>query len=174
MGVKDRAQLERWCREGDQAAFRAFYRAQAPRLWRFLVARGVEREDAYDLVAEAFARFLKVVCRDPASPAALLFRIALNLNLDRLRRTATRAELARALAARPPEAPDEPEDGRALRRAVGALGETEQNLLLMRYWLGMTHKEIAAALALPEGTVRRRAAEALAALRAILGEEAAG
>lgn len=41
----------------------------------------------------------------------------------------------------------------------------EQNLLLLRYWIGLSHKEVAQALDFPEGTVRRQCAEAIAKLR---------
>ena len=36
------------------------------------------------------------------------------------------------------------------------LPEREQNLLLLRYWIGLSHQEVAQALDLPEGTVRRQ------------------
>ena len=48
--------------------------------------------------------------------------------------------------------------------------ESEQNLLLLRYWIGLSHKEVAQALGLPEGTVRRQCAEALGRLREMLDE----
>ena len=57
-----------YCRDGDAAAFREFYRAQAPRLWKYLVARGCAPEDAYDLLSESFMRFVERVCRDPRAP----------------------------------------------------------------------------------------------------------
>ena len=41
----------------------------------------------------------------------------------------------------------------------------EQNLLLLRYWIGLSHKEVAQAVGMPEGTVRRRCAEVLSRIR---------
>lgn len=83
----DPAELIRsFCRDGDAAAFREFYRAQAPRLWKFLVARGCALEDAYDLLSEFFLRFVARVCRDPRAPVAFLYRIATNLRVDAWRR----------------------------------------------------------------------------------------
>ena len=159
------ALVRRWCREGDEEAFAAFYRAEAPRLWKLLVARGADPETAYDLLAEAFLRLTRTACRDPSAPRALLYRIALNLLVDHQRRQAT----ARRLAPDPPEAATggDPAEHETLRRLVRErLDGDEQDIVLMRYWIGMTHREIAAALGLPEGTVRRKAAEALARLRA--------
>ena len=62
-----------YCNDNDQVAFRRFYRLESVRLWRYLVARGATEAQAYDLVSEAFIRFLKTVCKDPAYPSAFLF-----------------------------------------------------------------------------------------------------
>ena len=52
-----------------------------------------------------------------------------------------------------------------LRELVTRLPEREQNLLLLRYWIGLSHQEVAQALDMPEGTVRRQCAELIAELR---------
>jgi RNA polymerase sigma-70 factor (ECF subfamily) len=168
MSDEARELLRRWCRDGDQGAFARFYRQQADRLWRFLRARGSSAEAAYDQVSETFLRFLQSVCRDPSSPAALLYRIALNLQIDEFRRQRASPLVpdpdgAAERVPAPGTAGDEREYVRAL---VAMLPQDEQDLLLLRYWIGLTHREIAAMQNMPEGTVRRRAAEALAVLRA--------
>lgn len=157
--------IQRYCKSGDTGAFAAFYRSQSKRLWRFLVARGCDGEAAYDICSEAFLRFSQTVCKDPASPEAFLFRIALNLYIDQLRRQRI-APVSYLADEDLPDviADDDPEQhlhNRQVRALVGTLESTEQNLLLMRYWLGMTHKEVAQSLEMPEGTVRRRCSEAL-------------
>jgi RNA polymerase sigma factor (sigma-70 family) len=48
---------------------------------------------------------------------------------------------------------------------VEKLPESEQNLVLMRYWIGLTHREIATISGLPEGTVRREVATILKKLK---------
>ena len=156
----DDALIRHWCQSGDESAFDRFYSGQASALWRFLVLRGVDREEAYDLVADAFGRFIGQVCKRPDAPRALLYRIALNLATDWFRRRRVR-----------PVADTEPDTlhhaqlpaelSEEARRLLTALATDEQNLLLMRYWLGMTHREIATVLEIPEGTVRRRAAALL-------------
>jgi len=161
--------IRRWCREGDELAFERFYHANAEPLWRLLVLRGLEREDAYDCVAEAFDRFIRRVCKRPQAPRALLYRIALNLATDRHRRQQVRAvsetDPDTLGPDRPP--PELPEDA---RRLLAELAPAEQDLLLMRYWLGMTHREVAAVCEQAEGTVRRRAAALLARLRQCFDE----
>lgn len=156
--------LRRYCEERDEAAFDAFFRAEAPRLWRFLRARGAGEADAYDLVAEAFLRFTASVCRDPRAPVALLYRIALNAHIDAHRRAAVREAIG-SLAAIEVRT-EGPEEHVHLRRVVAGMPPDEQNLLLLRFWIGLTHREIAGVLGWPEGTVRRRVAEAVQVLRA--------
>jgi RNA polymerase sigma-70 factor (ECF subfamily) len=158
-GGDAREHIRRWCRNGRAADFDAFYRQQAPRLWRFLRARGLDADTAYDGVAESFTRFVQAVCRDPAEPVALLYRIAINWRIDERRRAAARPttalpEVDIAAAAEAPE-------HAALRERVAALPPPEQNLLLMRYWLGFSFREIAAMTGQPEGTLRRQASELL-------------
>jgi RNA polymerase sigma-70 factor (ECF subfamily) len=174
MSDESRELLQRWCREGDQGAFTRFYRAQTDRLWRYLRSRGSSAETAYDQVAEAFLRFLQSVCRDPSAPVALLYRIAINLQIDEFRRNRASpvvpdADGVAEAAAAPAGISDD--EHAYVRLLVGRLPEDEQNLLLLRYWIGLTHREIAEMLGMPEGTVRRRAAELLAGLRARWGQD---
>jgi len=159
-------QIRAWCQTGDAAAFRQFYREQAPKLWKFLIARGSDRETAYDLLAEAFLRFMQTVCRDPRAPVALLYRIAINLRIDVHRReTVAATDAVENLDELPVAAPAEPDDHAHVRALVKTLPESEQNLLLLRYWTGLSHKEVAQAVGIPEGTVRRRCAEVLSRIR---------
>lgn len=164
--IEPKEQILAWCREGDREAFRQFYRAQAARLWKFLIARGCDRDAAYDLLAEAFFRFVQSVCRDPRSPVALLYRIALNLRIDAHRReTAAATDAVENLDELPAAASFEPDDHIHVRALIKTLPESEQNLLLLRYWVGLSHKEVAQTLGRPEGTVRRQCAEALDKIR---------
>ena len=164
--MRDPIELIRlYCRDGDTGAFREFYRSQSPRLWKFLVARGCLPEDAYDFVSEAFIRFVQTICRDPRAPRAFLYRIATNLRIDSLRRA--RARSTEPLSEETADDADGPmqEEATYLRELVSRLPEREQNLLLLRYWIGLSHQEVAQALGLPEGTVRRQCSELIAKLR---------
>jgi RNA polymerase sigma-70 factor (ECF subfamily) len=167
--------LKRYCRYGDQPAFTRFYQQHAGRLWRFLCARGLTADAAYDLLAEAFLRFIQVVCKDLRSPLALLYRIAVNLHID----THRRATVASAAVNHPIPEPDgesqaAKEEHEYLRSLIATLPRDEQNLLLLRYWIGLTHREVAAILNLPEGTVRRQSAALIARLRQRWLEESRG
>jgi RNA polymerase sigma-70 factor (ECF subfamily) len=161
--------IRRYCSQQDQAAFRRFYQQEAPRLWKYLIARGCDVDTAYDLLSESFLRFIQTVCKNPAAPLPLLYRIALNLRID-LHRRAQHWPVSldpEQLAAIPATETD-PLAGEAVLKVMQTLHGDEQNLLLMRYWIGLTHAEIAQAIGLPEGTVRRQAAAALHKLREVL------
>ncbi|MEE8321192.1 MAG: hypothetical protein V3R68_05065, partial [Gammaproteobacteria bacterium] len=56
--------LESYCKKSDSSAFTTFYRSQANKLWQFLRARGCSEDGAYDLLSEAFLKFIQVVCKD--------------------------------------------------------------------------------------------------------------
>jgi len=160
------ALLKAFCRDNDQAAFQRFYRSQSDRLWRFLCARGAGTEHAYDLLAEAFLKFSQNICKDPRAPVAFLYRIAINLHIDSFRRQQARPETCNTEVTETSPDPVMPTDEREfVRRLVKRLPQDEQNLLLMRYWIGLTHREIAESIDLPEGTVRRQAAASLKKLR---------
>jgi RNA polymerase sigma-70 factor (ECF subfamily) len=163
--LSPRQLISRYCRAQDQNAFVTFYRTQADRLWRYLVARGSSPEDAYDLLSESFFKFIRTVCKDPRAPVGFLYRIASNLQIDSFRRRQARpeqtdTEQVEQLAGKETDL----EQQQLVRELVDRLPDFEQNLLLMRYWLGMSHREIAAALDIPAGSVRRKAAELLKVL----------
>ena len=174
MSNDSRRLLERYCRDGDQASFSVFYRAQADRLWRYLRLRGCAPEPAYDLLAEAFLRFIRVICRDPRQPVALLYRIAVNLQIDAWRRQQASLEQPAAATDPEPAATAVTDDREYVRKLLRVLPPDEQNLLLLRYWIGLTHKEIAGMLEKPEGTIRRQCAGALETLRRRWREELHG
>ncbi len=160
------ALIKSFCRHNDQDAFQYFYRSQSDRLWRFLCARGANTEQAYDLLAEAFLKFSQNICKDPRAPVAFLYRIAINLHIDSFRRQQARPEDSNTDITEASADPVMPADEREwLRRLIKKLPQDEQNLLLMRYWIGLTHREIAENVGLPEGTVRRQAAASLKKLR---------
>ena len=159
--------LEHYCKDADTAAFSKFYRSEAPRLWQFLKNRGCHHEGAYDLLSETFLKFIQVVCNDLRAPVALLYRIAINLHIDSYRRD--KASPIDKLdidieqqAFRATEVKDQQE---YVERLIKTLPQDAQKLLLMRYKVGLTNKEIANILELPEGTVRRQSASILKKLK---------
>lgn len=159
--------LESYCKDADNNAFSKFYRSESPRLWQFLKNRGCNKDGAYDLLSESFLKFIQVVCNDLRSPVALLYRIAINCHIDSYRKE----------KASPIDPIDIDIEQQSARQSdyqnqqdyVGVLlkylPQGEQNLLFMRYRVGLTHKEIANIMEIPEGTIRRQCATILNKLK---------
>jgi RNA polymerase sigma-70 factor (sigma-E family) len=63
------------------------------------------------------------------------------------------------------------EDRRQVLAALAALPSRRREVLVLRYWLGLTEAEIAAVLGISTGTVKSTAARGLAALARKLGEQ---
>jgi RNA polymerase sigma-70 factor (ECF subfamily) len=165
--------LERYCRNSDHSAFSTFYRSHSGKLWQFMRTRGCNEDAAYDLIAEAFMKFIQVVCNDLRAPVALLYRIAINLHIDEYRRSksspvTTDNDLVEEHIAETVPFSDERDYAEYLMKS---LPQDEQNLLFMRYWTGLTHKEIAEIMDMPEGTIRRQCATIIKKLRQRWREE---
>jgi len=112
-----------------------------------------------------------------------LWRIALNLCYDELRRQGRRLEFVRdpEPGETAGEAPDcvadnpgpdaraaQEEEGELVRQALGRLPEIYRTVLVLRHYEDMKLAKIAEILEIPEGTVNSRMAEALARLSRML------
>jgi RNA polymerase sigma-70 factor (ECF subfamily) len=60
------------------------------------------------------------------------------------------------------------DDRDELQRGFARLGDEQRTVLVLKHYAGLTNAEIAAAMAIPEGTVRSRLFKALQALRAAI------
>jgi RNA polymerase sigma-70 factor (ECF subfamily) len=157
------------CNAGDAEAFGAIYRRY--RGWAIGVAYRFtgERESALDVAQEAFVYLLS---RFPGfrlsggGLAALLYVALRNGAYTRARRRRSAARWDGGGAGTPVRGEGllDEASGR-LREAVEALPEGQREVLLMRVVDGMSVREIARALSVPEGTVKSRLHHALAALR---------
>lgn len=144
--------------------------------------RRIGKETAEDLAVETFvlafrSRHAYDLQRESARP--WLFGIATNL-LRHHRRSEGRRLHAYARTGRDPIAgPDhrfeEAEDravaeraGPAVAAALAILRPQERDVLLLHAWADLTYAEIAAALAIPVGTVRSRLARARHKVRELL------
>jgi RNA polymerase sigma factor (sigma-70 family) len=63
------------------------------------------------------------------------------------------------------------EDRRQVLAALAALPARRREVLVLRYWLGLSEAEIAATLDISQGSVKSAAARGVAALAKALGEE---
>lgn len=140
---------------------------------------------AEDLTQTAFARvFARRADWEPAGRfSTFLWRVALNLCHDELRRTRRRGEFSLdALgedggAGLESFAADEPspdaqaelqERGELVRRALLELSPHYREVVVLRHYEGLKFREIGDVLGIPEGTVKSRMAEALGQLQKLL------
>ena len=169
--------------EDDPQAF-----AQLVRRWekpiQALCLRMVgDPQGAEDLAQEAFARVFgrRKEYESSGRFSTFLWRVALNLCYDELRRLKRRRELflADAPAGEAEEgpasgcpAPDlclvEQERAETIRLALLRLDEAYRSVVVLRHFEGLKFREIAEVLEIPEGTVKSRMAEALDQLNRIL------
>jgi RNA polymerase sigma-70 factor (ECF subfamily) len=154
----------------DEAEFRAFHQRTARSLAAYL-RRSLPPEDVEDAVQEAYLRLLRTphASLPIDERRAYLYRIAANLANDAWR--------ARKKA--PSAAGSEPDDlaGRSpsetarldVSRAMGRLRVQERTMLWLAYVEQASHREIASALSVKEGSVRVLLSRARQKLAAALG-----
>ena len=121
---------------------------------------------AEDIAQEAFLSALRSLDRfDRRRPfGPWLHRIVVNRAIDHARARAARSEVSDEALASHSAADVAPPD-RELLAAVAALPVDQRAVVVLRYLLGDTPGEIAAALDLPRGTVNSRLRRGLDALR---------
>ena len=138
-----------------------------------------------DLAQEAFARvFAKRKDYEPRGKfSTFLWRVALNLCYDELRRRERRREMALELEGNemepafaaeelPPDvALARDETAERVRSALMKIPETYRSVLVLRHYEDLKFREIGDVLGIPEGTVKSRMAEGLSRLARLLEEE---
>jgi RNA polymerase sigma-70 factor (ECF subfamily) len=172
----------------DHAAFaRLVERWEAP-IQRLCARMTGDLHRAEDLAQEAFARvFAKRHAYEPGGKfSTWLWRIALNLCRDELRRRQRHPELSletggdgdeashpheiSASTPSPAEAVEALEQAEIVRRALLRLPEHYRTVVVLRHYEGLKFHEIAEVLGIPDGTVKSRMSEGLARLACLLRE----
>jgi RNA polymerase sigma-70 factor (ECF subfamily) len=155
---------------GDEDAFTQLAALSADRAYAvaYRVLRDAGRaEDATQQALITAWQRLRTL-REPARFEAWLYRILTNACRDELRRRRSWESKARLVEGRPMWASDATvavSDRDELERAFARLTVEHRAVVVMRHYLGWTTAEIAAALAIPEGTVASRLHYGVAALR---------
>lgn len=148
--------------------FDAFFRLEADDVYRALAVTLRDRDLAEEATAEAMARAYQHWrrIRDYDNPAGWVYRVGLNWATSRLRRRDVRRRLAR-----PAGVVDATPFDPALHRALLGLDLDQRAVVVLRYLFDWSQDEIAAALAIPVGTVKSRLGRGVAKLRAGLEDE---
>ncbi len=183
--------LIRRARQRDSAAFETLVEIYSPRLYGYFYRLTGRREDAEDLLQEAFVRVVRMISRYEHDNRfdAWLFRIATNLVRDRVRRQRRSAdagasgarqdepgileEVADNEVDRPDDVLETTEQVDRLQWALKQLPEAEREVILLRHFSQMSFREVAEAMGTPLGTALARAHRGLAKLRRLMNEDAA-
>jgi RNA polymerase sigma-70 factor (ECF subfamily) len=140
-----------------------------------------DRDSAQEAVQETLTRALEAIrdgrIRQPEKLAAFVRGIARNviseLQRDRQRLIELGTEPSSALVADPPNALDvliSEHEAEQVQRAVSEMTQSDQEILSLSFFEGLTAAEIAERLGEPAGRIRKRKSRALARLRrAFLG-----
>src|SRR5712692_5836742 len=169
---------------GNQAAYEEIVRRYQEVAFRTAYVITGSAADAEDAAQEGFVKAYRAraAFRTGAEPRPWLLRIVANEARNRARSVGRRQHLELRLAERfrPGDAAPSPEaaavaaeDSRRLLDYVNALSDEDRLVIASRYLLELSGDETAAALGIPEGTVKSRLSRALSRLRQRM-EEGAG
>lgn len=179
VGQPDEAELVRRARRADGAAWEAIARGYQEPIFRLAYLILGDAADAEDVAQETLIRAYTALERfDEARPLRpWLLSIAANLARNRRRGLGRYwAALQRAFRDNPEPYHPPPEraaaaDARRLRDAVARLRPDARDVVYLRYFLGLSEAETAAALDIPAGTAKSRLSRALAQLRRLIETE---
>lgn len=182
--------LVRRAREGDFDAFEVLFDRHRLLVYRFAYQMVQKRDDAEDMVQEAFVRAYQNLhrYRDEAKFTTWLLRIVSNLCTDQARMSQRRSNLEQKEAVgaldwmtignfeNPIDNLEEDRRRLALRKAIAALPEHHRQMIVMRDIEEREYNEIASVLGCTVGGAKLRVLRARRALRdriaPLLGEEA--
>lgn len=179
------AELISRVQRGQAAALEALYDRYAAWMLGLAVRIVGEHEAAEDILQESFFQvWSRAESFDPARGVfpAWLTTIVRSRSIDYLRRRSARPRLVSVndgaandrWADVPDPGPDVPaimaerDEQRRVREALAMLPADQRQVLELSYFGGLTRREIAVRLQLPEGTVHTRARLALQKLRSLL------
>ena len=171
---------------GKSAAFGQLVLKYQDRLYNTIVHVTQSREDARDVVQDAFVHaFVKLdTLKQPSAFYTWLYRIAFNVAISHHRRKRPMLSVEQAREATgtepmdrgegPPEECDRRQQCRQVREAIARLGEEFRSVLVLREIDGCCYETIATILDIPIGTVRSRLHRARLQLRDQLKEVLTG
>lgn len=149
---EDELALVKQARRGDADAFGVLYTRHLDAIYRYVLARISDAQLAEDLTEEIFVRAWEALPRYKVGKhpfSSWLYRIAHNLVVDSHRKKQPEAadnDFLEALPDRrltPEELLARKQDFGHLARAVQQLDEEAQQVVVLRFVEGLTHKEVA-------------------------------
>ena len=183
---KELAELLGACGRGDRAAFARLYEATSPKLFGVAI-RMLRREDlAEEVLQECYVSIwtnARTYSAGLSAPMTWMTSIVRNRCLDSLRRPRVEVSLARGdesgedpLEAVPSEEPEPLEtlrqsrDAKALAECLGKLDGKMRQAIVLAFFDGLSHSELAGHMRQPLGTVKTWIRRGLERLRSCLGD----
>jgi RNA polymerase sigma-70 factor (ECF subfamily) len=163
-------------RSFDESALTELYRALSPRLYHYAYRLLGDAQEAEEVTADAFHRFL-VALRNTGGPrehlASYLYRIAHNIVTDRFRRRPPPDlplddEWPASSVCQPPEAAEIALAQAQARAALARLTPEQRLVIMLKYFENCSNEETAAVLGKPVGAVKALHHRALGSLRRLL------
>ncbi len=152
--------------------FEEFFHGHYPGLVRALYLLTASQDEAEELAQETMVRLYAQWdrVRLMESPGGYAYRVALNLNRQRIRHLRVRAR--RLFGFRPHlESAESPETRRELTEAIASLPTGQREAFMLVEWLGLSAEQAGEILRIRAGSVRARVHRARAALRDRLRED---
>lgn len=164
-------QLLAAARSGDLTAFEGLVRGFQGDVWRLSFHLLGDRTLADDVTQDSFVRAFRFLprFRGDSKFSTWLFAIARNCALDELRRLQRRKKVVERIEIQPEPQPLEPGQRIEVREAVAALPIELREAVVMIDMLGESYRDAAAALKVPEGTIKSRVHRARLILVQTLG-----
>lgn len=166
----------------DREAFTALFDRYAVRVKAFMMRSGASVHDADEIAQEVMVSvWRRAATFDPTRAAAStwIYAIARNRRIDMIRRVNRPAPDPEDPLFQPDPEPDgmaavsQAEREERVRTSLATLPEDQRRALVLSFYDGLSHGEIAERLTLPLGTVKSRIRLAFRHLRGALGEDLA-
>ena len=156
---------------GDRAALGGLYDACAERLYALALWRTGSREDAADVVQELFVRLVQTgeALGNVRRPLPYLLRMAHNLAISTVRRRRPHLELDAILVADPGADAEMRLATRQASALLAGLPPAQREALYLRFFEGLSYREIGAVTGVPTFTAASRCRIGLARLRRRMG-----
>ncbi|HXB72104.1 MAG TPA: RNA polymerase sigma factor [Candidatus Acidoferrales bacterium] len=169
----DLEQLMAAYQQGDSAAAAALIQRLSPQLHRFFLVQMVSRRDADDLLQDTWLRIHQARhTYRPGEPVLpWLYAIARHIRVDHYRkahRTALREQQMEVLPEAPAATGGRTDPGPDLEALLGALPESQREVITMLKVSGMSLEEVARATSSSVGSVKQKAHRAYEKLRGLL------
>jgi len=163
-----------WLRENDSSARAELVEQYHRSVFHMAYRLTRNRADAEDITQEVFLKALRSLSslRQATSVKTWLFKIAVNLSIDRWRSVKAAPELPAASVEShgPAACLEQKERQERLQQAILELHDKQRATLVLRIFHQLSFREIAEVMGSPIGTVKANYHHAIVRLRSLLGK----